>query len=157
MGVSWATLAGAAPELAAFGRERLDGKVAYLATVRPSGEPRAYPVTPIIGAGRCFVFTEPRSPKSRDLRENGHFCLHCALSDTSGSSGEFQMSGIAEQVVDESVRTEAESVSSYKPAPRYLLFELKVTEVLSTAYRGGKPDRKKWVSKPDAASIKSLP
>ena len=144
MGASWNELATAAPELAAFGQERLDGKVAYLATVKASGEPRAYPITPIIGAGRCFVFTEPRSPKTRDLRDNGLFCLHCALSDTSGSSGEFQMSGLARQIQDVTVREEAEAVSSYKPASRYLLFELLVREVVSTAYRGGRPERRKW-------------
>ena len=143
-GASWNELSATAPELAAFGQERLDGKVAYLATVKPTGEPRAYPITPIIGAGRCFVFTEPRSPKSRDLRENGLFCLHCALSDTSGSSGEFQMSGVARQIEDAEVRAEAEGVSSYKPSSRYLLFELTVQEVVSTAYRGGRPERRRW-------------
>lgn len=143
-GASWNQLSTAAPELAAFGQERLDGKVAYLATVKPTGEPRAYPITPIIGAGRCFVFTEPRSPKSRDLRENGLFCLHCALSDTSGSSGEFQMSGVALQIDDADVRAEAEAVSSYKPSSRYLLWELTLHEVLSTAYRGGRPERRRW-------------
>jgi hypothetical protein len=142
--VSWSEMAQRAPELAGFGQERLDGKVAYLATLRGSGGPRAHPVTPIIGAGKCFVFIEPTSAKSRDLRANGQFCLHCAMSDSSGSSGEFQLSGQAREVSDADVRSAAEAVSNYKPSGRYLLFELKISEAISTAYRGGRPDRKKW-------------
>ena len=142
--VSWGDFERQAPWLAAFGKERLDGKVAYLATIRASGLPRAHPVTPIVGDGRCFIFVEPNSPKVRDLRHNGHFCLHCGMSDSSGSSGEFQVTGVAEQVDDPGVRSLAESISSYRPSVRYVLFELKVVEALSTLYRGGRPDRERW-------------
>lgn len=149
--VSWAQLEREAPELAGFGRDRLDGKVAYLATIRRSGWPRAHPVTPIIGEGHCFIFMEPNSPKVRDLLNNHHYCLHCSMNDSSGSSGEFQITGIAEQVEDEEMRFLAESVSSYRPAARYLLFELKISEILSTEYRGGRPDRRRW--EPQIASL----
>lgn len=142
--VSWSNLESQVPDLARFGRDRLDGKVAYLATIRKSGWPRAHPVTPIIGEGHCFIFVEPNSAKVRDLLNDGHFCLHCGMSDSSGSSGEFQLTGIAEQVHDEDMRALAESVCSYRPSARYLLFELKASEVLSTLYRGGRPDRQRW-------------
>ena len=46
---SWLELEAAAPEIAAFGAQRLDGKLAYLATVREDAKPRLHPVTPIIG------------------------------------------------------------------------------------------------------------
>ncbi len=142
--VSWGELEQAAPELAAFGKDRLDGKVAYLATVRKSGQPRAHPVTPIIGEDRCFIFVEPSSPKARDLQANGHFCLHCAMNDSSGSSGEFQVTGVAVQIEDTDIRNSAESVSSFRPSARYLLFELQLSEVQSTSYLGGRPNRHKW-------------
>ena len=141
---SWDELEQAMPGLAAFGKERLDGKVAYLATVRRNGQPRAHPVTPIIGHGSCFVFVEPSSPKTHDLLDNGHFCLHCSMNDSSGSSGEFQLTGIARQIKDQETRSLAESVSSFRPSVRYLLFELRLTEVMSTSYLGGRPNRKKW-------------
>jgi hypothetical protein len=144
--VSWLALREAVPQLAEFGKERLDGKVAYLATVRNDGRPRAHPVTPIIGEAHCFVFVEPDSQKVRDLQDNGYFCLHCAMNDSSGSSGEFQITGIAVQVTDESIRGIAEAVSSYRPSGRSLLFELQLLEVLSTSYRGGRPDRMKWIA-----------
>jgi len=142
----WAVLEREDVALAAFGQERLDGKVAYLATLRKDGRPRAHPVTPVIGEGHVFIFLEPTSPRTRDLEENPDFCLHCAMNDSSGSSGEFQITGIAVQVTDESIRGIAEAVSSYRPSGRSLLFELQLLEVLSTSYRGGRPDRKKWIA-----------
>ena len=142
--VSWGELGQAMPELATFGKDRLDGKVAYLATIRKNGQPRAHPVTPIIGQGSCFIFVEPSSPKTRDLLDNGHFCLHCSMNDSSGSSGEFQMTGMALQIEDREKRSLAESVSSFRPSARYLLFELRLSEVMSTSYLGGRPNRQKW-------------
>jgi hypothetical protein len=144
--VSWGDFEQADPELARFGLSRLDGKVAYLATVREDGLPRAHPVTPVIGEGYCFVFVEPSSPKARDLLEKGFYCLHCSMNDSSGSSGEFQVTGIAEQVAETEMRNLAESVSSFRPASRYVLFELKISEVLSTSYHGSTPRRQKWAT-----------
>ncbi len=144
--VSWGEFEQANPDLARFGLSRLDGKVAYLATVRKDGLPRAHPVTPIIGEGYCFVFVEPRSPKAGDLLEKGYYCLHCSMNDSSGSSGEFQVTGIAKQISQPEMRNLAESVSSFRPASRYVLFELKVSEVRSTTYRGSTPKRQKWAA-----------
>ena len=144
MAVSWGDFEASSPEMAVFGKNRIDGKVAYLATVRRDGSPRAHPVTPIIGEGHSFLFVEPASRKVHDLKSNGFYCLHCSMSDSSGSSGEFQISGVAELIDDPDLRLQAERVCSFKPADRYLLFELKIEEVLSTAYKGGRPDRLVW-------------
>ena len=144
--VSWDELEREMPELAEFGKNRLDGKVAYLATVKKTGEPQANPVTPVIGEGHCFVFVAPGSPKAVDLKGNGFYCLHCSMSDSSGSSGEFQMNGQAREIDSPAIRTLAESVSSYRPSSSYLLFELQLSKVLSTSYRGGRPIRHKWVA-----------
>lgn len=141
---TWGDLEREDSALAAFGQERLDGKVAYLATVRPDGRPRAHPVTPQIGQGRMFIFLEPSSPRTRDLTESPDFCLHCAMSDSSGSSGEFQVTGLAHPIEDAETRQLAESVSNFRPSVRSVLFELCPTEVLSTAYPGGQPKRRRW-------------
>lgn len=143
--VSWRKLEEERPELAEFGRERLDGQVAYLATIRESGRPRAHPVTPVIGNNGCFIFVEPASLKSKDLLGNGQYCLHCTMNDSSGSSGEFQISGHAYQIKDKDIRAATESVASYKPSGSYLLFELRLVEVLATSYRGGRPIRNRWL------------
>ena len=142
--VPWGFLAQADTELAGFGQERLDGRVAYLATIRPDGRPRAHPVTPVVGKGHLFIFVEPSSPKARDLLLNGDYCLHCSMNDSSGSSGEFQITGTAEKISDPGLRALAESVSCFRPSIRHRLFELRVVEALSTHYRGGNPVRRRW-------------
>src|SRR5689334_10768053 len=98
--MSWKTLEEQEPELAAFGRERLNGKVSYLATIRKDGAPRVHPMTPIIGQGHFFVFMEPTSPKGHDIRRDGRYAIHCAVSDNSGDSGEFFLTGSARLVED---------------------------------------------------------
>ena len=145
MAASWRTLEQEALELAAFGKARLDGKVAYLATLQENGWPRVHPVTPMIGDGKCFIFAEPESSKVRDLRANGKFALHCGMTDSSGSSGEFKMVGLVREVTDVATRALAESICSYRPSASYLLFELLPAEVTSTSYRGGRPDRRRWL------------
>lgn len=139
-------------KLAAFGKDRLDGKVAYFATIRRDGRPRAHPVTPVIGEGQLFIFLEPSSPRTRDLSENPDFCLHCAMSDSSGSSGEFQATGIAVPIDDPETRILAESVCSFRPSVRSRLFELLLTDALSTQYPGGQPRRRRWQHGEDMAA-----
>jgi hypothetical protein len=84
--MSWKDFEEANPELAAFGLERFKSGVAYLATVRKDGSPRVHPVTPIVGDGYLFVFMEPTSPKGYDLRRDGRYAMHSAVSDSSGAS-----------------------------------------------------------------------
>ena len=74
--VSWGVFETSAPEMASFGKKRLDGQVAYLATVREDMRPRLHPVTPVIGEGHCFLFVEPSTPKAQDLLENGLSLIH---------------------------------------------------------------------------------
>lgn len=62
--MSWQALADSAPDLAAFGVERLHDRVAYLATVKRDGGPRLHPVRPIVTAGHLFLFMEPNSPSA---------------------------------------------------------------------------------------------
>ena len=52
-----------APHLEAFGRRRLERRIAYLATIRADGSPRVHPVSPFIGGGCLAVYMEPTSPR----------------------------------------------------------------------------------------------
>ncbi len=144
---SWADFAARAPELAVFGAERLHGKVAYLATIRPDGAPRVHPVTPIRGEGHLFVFMEPTSPKGKDLQRDNRYAIHCAVSDSSGGSGEFFVAGRAMLITDTETRAVAKRVSRYPPQERYILFELSVESAASTVYEGGETIRKRWAAK----------
>lgn len=142
--MSWKILEEQQPALAAFGLERLNGKVAYLATVRRDGSPRVHPVTPIIGQGRLFVFMEPTSPKGRDLGRDGRYTMHCAVADNSGAGGEFSTAGRARLVDDPELRAAAVRMASYTPADRYILFELDVESAASTVYAEDGPVRQSW-------------
>ena len=143
--MSWNNLAAADPELAAFGTERLlSSGVAYLATVRGDGAPRVYPVTPIIGDGRLFLFMEPTSPKGHDLQRDGRYAIHCSVENASGGGGEFFIAGRAQLVEDPALRQIATNASSFTPADRYVLFELSLEHASSTTYDGGNPVRKRW-------------
>lgn len=142
--MSWKSLEDAQPELAAFGAARLNGKVAYLATVRADGAPRLHPMTPIIGEGHLFVFMEPTSPKGQDLRRGSRYAMHCAVSDNSGGSGEFSLTGRARLVDSAELRALATRLASYAPADRYILFEFDVESAASTEYPNDKPVRQVW-------------
>ena len=142
--MSWQLLQEQQPELAAFGAERLNGKVAYLATTRKDGSPRVHPMTPIVGQGHLFVFMEPTSPKGHDLRRDGRYAIHCAVSDTSGASGEFLITGRAHLVNNPELRALAVSLASYTPADRYILFEFDVESAASTVYPDDQTLRRRW-------------
>lgn len=141
--MSWHDLASQAPALAAFGKARLTGGVAYLGTVRRSGAPRVHPVTPIVGDG-LFLFMEPTSPKGHDLRRGSRYALHCSVEDTGGGAGEFIAEGTARLVEDAGRRAMAEAAASYSPAARYILFELDVDAASSTVYEKDGPVRQRW-------------
>ena len=142
--MSWKSLEDQQPDLAAFGAERLNGKVAYLATVRKDGSPRVHPMTPIIGQGHLFVFMEPTSPKGYDLQRDGRYAMHCSVSDTSGASGEFIVTGKAHLIDNPERRTLAARLASYTPADRYVLFEFEIDSATSTIYPEDQPVRRSW-------------
>jgi len=132
--MSWGKFAASNPELAAYGETRLLAGVAYLATVRRDGAPRVHPVTPIIGAGRLFIFMEPTSRKGDDLRRDGRYALHCAVEDNHGGDGEFYVYGTALPITDAQTRAIAAEASNHPPKERYVLFELGVDSAFSNLY-----------------------
>ena len=131
---TWGTFAAGEPELAAFVAERLQAAPSYLATVRASGAPRVHPVTPIFTADGLYLFMEPTSPKGADLRERGWFALHNGVPDDAGTGGEVSVSGTGHPVDDPTVRATVAAAASYRPADRYVLFELRPTEVRGNGY-----------------------
>jgi hypothetical protein len=143
--VRWSEFAAAAPELAAFGAERLVGPPAYLATLAGDGGVRVHPVTPIVSEHGLYVFMEATSPKGGDLRERRHFALHSAVPDTDGSGGEFLVRGEGRPVDDPAIRAEAVAAATYEPADRYVLFELLVGTARAQAYGDVRlPDPSRW-------------
>src|ERR1051325_1757108 len=98
--ITWSQFAAAAPDLSAFGKARLENRIAYLATIRPDGSPRVHPVSPFIVAGHLFVYMEPTSPKGHDLRRDPRYSMHCAVEDNSRGGGEFLTRGRGQEIND---------------------------------------------------------
>ena len=146
--MTWQGLAEAAPDLAAFGAERLHDRVAYLATVKANGAPRLSPVRPVVADGRLFVFTEVGSPKVRDLERDPRYALHgAATSDDPWDLREFAVEGSARRVDDPALRGTANAGSAFPRDEHFLLFELDLAWAMSTVYGGdGRPQRERWAS-----------
>lgn len=142
--MSWKILESESPEIAEFGKTRFQSKVAYLATVRKDGSPRVHPFTPIVGDGHFFVFMEPDSPKGHDLRRDARFAVHCSVTDMSGESGEFIITGKAKFTEDPDLRALAVKHAPYTPAERYILFEFDLESAMMTEYVNGQAVRKRW-------------
>ena len=144
--MSWQALADAAPELAAFGAERLHDQVAYLATLKADGSPRLHPVRPVITVGRLFMFVEATSPKLHDLQRDPRYVLHAtATSDTPWDLREFVVEGTARRIDDPEGRSTANAGSAFPREERFLLFELAVDSAMSTVYGpDGRPHRQRW-------------
>ena len=97
---TWAEFANAAPELAAFGLERIEGRIVYQATLRLDGSPRVHPVSPWIAAGLLCVSFRATSPKLREVARDARYALHSSLpwEDHGGEHGEFMARGWLEQI-----------------------------------------------------------
>jgi hypothetical protein len=142
---TWGAFAATEPELAAFVAERLLAAPSYLATVRASGTPRVHPVTPILTADGLYLFMEPTSPKGADLRERGWFALHNGVPDNAGTGGEASVTGTGHAIDHAGERATVALAASYDPADRYVLFELRPSEVRCTGYGDVTlPERRRW-------------
>jgi hypothetical protein len=97
---TWAEFANAEPDLAAFARERMEGRIAYQATLRLDGGPRVHPVSPWLGAGLLCVSFRDTSPKLREVARDARYALHTAQpwEDHAGEHGEFMVRGWLEQI-----------------------------------------------------------
>jgi hypothetical protein len=142
--MSWKALEESNPELAEFGLDRFSNGLAYLGTIAKNGSPRVHPVTPIIGQGRLFLFMEPTSPKGYDLRRGSRYALHSTVEDVEGRGGEFLITGSGIFIEDAETRALAVKLSSYNPAKRYILFELRVDSALGFIYREEDKIRLHW-------------
>jgi hypothetical protein len=133
--MSWKEFQEGSPELAAKGFEKLNRKIAYLATIKKDGSPRLHPIQAFIDGGMLFTFTEPSSPKVRDLCRDGRYALHCSVLFEDQPRIEFLVSGVAEAITDPGVRARAISfVASSDLTDKYFLFNFHVDNVLVVEY-----------------------
>lgn len=143
--VTWRAFQEEAGELASFGRERIDGQVSFLATVRPDGGPRVHPVTPWIVDGHLYVRMYRTSPKVADLRRDPRYALHSMMDNDDGVGGEFSLTGRADEVDDPGATSTAFASIGETVGERPLaLFELGVDGVMTTQYVGDETERRRW-------------
>jgi hypothetical protein len=145
--MSWKKLEENAPRMATLGFEKLNRKIAYLAILNQDGSPRLHPITPFIGDGMLFMFTEPASPKIRDLRRDGRYALHCSVDRKEGEPlFEFLVQGTAKMISDPSVRAAAANIAGSPVVTKdYALFEFQLEKAMAIEYdNDGKRTIHRW-------------
>ena len=130
--------------MASFGKERIEYRVMYLATIKPDGYPRVHPFTPFIGSGRLFAFMYSTSPKGKDLQRNGKYSMHSLVADMNGTNGEFQITGNAFLCSDPASLKAATEACPYKTQGQYILFEFKIGSAFTNYYSNGSTNVKRW-------------
>ena len=142
--MSWQVFEGQSPELATLLYEKLNRKIAYLATLKKDGSPRLHPVTPFIANGMLYIFTEPSSPKVRDLTRDGRYALHCSVGG-GGPLVEIEVSGEAVVIQNPHVRELAQRyAASSVVIDSYVLYAFHIKRVLVVEYDEGKPVVRRW-------------
>ncbi|MBN2146521.1 MAG: pyridoxamine 5'-phosphate oxidase family protein [Anaerolineales bacterium] len=144
--MSWKIFEEDSPKLAALAYEKLNRRIAYLATLKKDGSPRLHPVTPFIGNGMLFIFTEPSSPKIQDLLRDGRYVMHCTVGGE-GSLIEVSVSGEAMMISNSRVwREQAERIAASPVVmDSYALFDFQVKRVLVVEYdEERKPVIRRW-------------
>jgi hypothetical protein len=106
--------------------------LAFLATTRADGGPRAHPVCPALFEGGLYVFVIGHSPKRRDLARDGRYALHAFPGMEDDES--FYCTGPALEVRDPELRRRAESGFVHHVKPDEALFELRLERVLHTTW-----------------------
>ncbi len=72
--------------------------IAWLTTVRPSGQPDSVPVWFLPRDGKIVVYSRPDQTKMRNLAENSKVTL--TIDNTNGGGDVIRIEGIAEHVAD---------------------------------------------------------
>lgn len=147
--VTWGAFDTEGAELASFGRERIDRRVSFLATIRAAdGGPRVHPVTPWLLDGHLYVRMYATSPKVADLERDPRYALHSMMDNDEGDGGEFAVRGRAEGVYDPGAMTAAFAAVGALSDRSLVLFELLLEEAVATTYPADEIERRRWRSTP---------
>ncbi len=103
--MNWDEFQKEAPELAAFGRERLERSgLVLVGTLRKDGWPRISAVEPLITDGQLYLGMMWRSRKALDLLRDPRCSLHSTVTDREANEGEFKIWGEARDLQDAEMR-----------------------------------------------------
>jgi hypothetical protein len=149
---TWAEFAAADPDLAAFARDRMDGRVVYQATLRLDGGPRVHPVSPWIAAGVLCVSFRDTSPKVREVARDARYALHTAQpwDDHAGKFGEFMARGRLEQITASHPAVTGPHAQPPYPLVHYMC---SIEEAVATEYSQDEmPVYRRWKPPPPDAT-----
>jgi hypothetical protein len=141
---TWAEFERDDSALAAFGRERIDGKVCFQATLRLDGSPRVHPVSPWFGAGLLVVAFRSRSPKVDEVSRDGRYALHTQMDNHEGEGGEFMVSGWMERLADDHPAANARPYTAEYDLATYAM---SVESAVGTTYETEAPTYRRWPTK----------
>jgi hypothetical protein len=97
----WAAFSLQAPDLADKAQQLFEKPgVVLVGTVRADGSPRISPVEAIINDGELYLGMMPGSYKALDLARDPRCTIHNAVTDRTGSGGEFKLHGKVRPVTD---------------------------------------------------------
>lgn len=146
---TWAEFVRAEPDLAAFARERIEGRIVYQATIRRDGSPRVHPVSPWFAVGLLCLSFRDTSPKIREVAGDPRYAMHTALpwEDHAGDVGEFMVRGVLEPLA-----ASHPAVAARPGSPPYGLvhYACSVVEAVATQYTDGEmPVYRRWKAPAD--------
>lgn len=145
--MTWSQLEDGAPAIARLGKRMLtETGIAFLATVRADGSPRAHPVSPIICRGELMLGLIDETPKARDVLRDPRCVLH-ALPGPGNT--EFWVDALAEPQSKTSAGWWAARVPQLALPPGDRLFRLVIIAAHATIFepgRNGRPSasRRHW-------------
>lgn len=137
---TWAEFTAEQPDLAAFVQARFAAdRHALIATLRKDGSPRISGVEPDFTRGELWAGMMVDSMKSRDLRRDPRFALHCMSTTASvTAAGDAKISGTAEfwTQKDDYLKDLYDRTGWMPDGGELDLFRMNVTEVVSITTEG---------------------
>jgi hypothetical protein len=138
-----------APDLAALGRERIEGnEIVLVGTVTKRGEPRISAVEPMIFEGQLLLGMMWQSRKALDLLRDPRILVHTVISKGDGTEGEFKVRGRAVDVKDPGLRERyANAVFQkidWRPSEPYHLFAVDIEGAAFIRYGGEERTVLRW-------------
>ena len=101
----WSDFEGSAPELAAFGRERIARTgIVLLGTIRADGWPRISPCEAYLEDGELLLGMMPGSTKVLDLLRDARLTVATPQPDRAAATGDLKLYGYGVAVTDPGVR-----------------------------------------------------
>ena len=146
--LTWQQLEQAAPEIAAHGRELIEGfQFVLVGTLTKNGSPRITPVEAYIVNGHLLSNMIPRSLKARDLLRDPRVYVHAPVTAKEGSP-EFKLGGRAEVLTDETLRGKLDDLFwqmiKWRPAPDSHYFEFLAERAAWVSYDGNGQTSLRW-------------